>query len=65
MQTMALEVAREKMERRDELKREQDRLEEERENEERGVEKMTLKLPNLMDYAELIGIKRSGRKSWW
>ena len=39
MQPMALEVAREEMERPDELKREQDRLEEKRENEERGVDK--------------------------
>ena len=33
MQPMALELAREETERRDEVKREQDRLEEERENE--------------------------------
>ena len=38
IQPMALEVAREDMERRDALKREQDRLEEERENEERGMD---------------------------
>ena len=39
MQPMALELAREETERRDEVKREQDRLEEERENETWGVEK--------------------------
>ena len=39
MQLMVLEVARAAMERRDELKREQDRLEEEQEDEERRVGK--------------------------
>ena len=38
MHPIALEVAREDMERLDALKREQDRLEEERENEERGMD---------------------------
>ena len=82
MQPMALEVAKELMERRDELEREKERIEEE---EERGAKQwvnhdetpeddtlnelyihdtltvVTLMLPRLLDYEEMVGINERKR----